>query len=87
MCDDRAHLMLADRHIAEGAERTARLREMIALRQLAGRNTARAERLLDQFMRFSVQHRQQVIDTIIAGRVHKAKCGLDKIIAEITFQG
>jgi hypothetical protein len=91
MPDDQAHLRLADRHLAEAAERTARLRERIAERQLAGQCTAQAERLLDEcetFMRLAVQHRQEILDAIAGGRpVPKASSALESLIARITFQG
>jgi hypothetical protein len=70
MPDEQAHLRLADRHLAEAAERMARLRERIVERQLAGQCTAQAERLLDEcetFMRLAVQHRQEILDAIAGG--------------------
>jgi hypothetical protein len=72
MPDERAHLRLADRHLAEAAERMARMRERIAQEWLNGSETDLAEQLLENFevsMALMKEHRQQIVDAIEATRL------------------
>jgi len=87
MYDKQAHLSLADRHLAEAAERMSRLRERIAKEWLEGRERELGERLLESFedaMWLMTKHRQQLVEgSKCPMPFQRAECGLEKIIAKI----